>query len=98
LKRKRKALLRTQEVYTGEPQLTRKTQTKPSKQSPRQNLENKEPTKRLPAKETKQHPKNQENLRTTHKKAPKQPTLRPIGLVSPTTRRSFDVSVIYGTF
>jgi hypothetical protein len=35
------------------------------KQPPRQNLENKETTKIVPAKETKQHPKNQENLRTT---------------------------------
>jgi hypothetical protein len=45
-----------------------KNPKKPRKQPPSQNLENKEPTKILPAKETKQHPKHQENLRTAHKK------------------------------
>jgi hypothetical protein len=74
-----------------------KNPKKTQETAPSQNLENKEPTKVLPTKETKQHPKNQETLRTTHKKPSKQPTLRPIGLVSPTPRRSFDVSVIYGT-
>lgn len=63
----------------------KKPEQKPSKQPPRQNLENKETTKRLPAKEAKQHPQGQ------------YVPLRPIGLVTPIPRRSFDVSVSYGT-
>jgi hypothetical protein len=35
MKRKRKAPLRTQEVYTGEPQLTRKTRKKTQKTAPK---------------------------------------------------------------